>query len=165
MLHLQSALNGFFEQEAWDFHFVESAGIFRMNFAGDSGNWACLAQAREQQQQVVFYSICPLRVPDAKRLEVAEFLTRVNYGIVVGNFEMDLEDGEVRYKTSLDLEDAGDPAALPALPALIGHIVYANVAAMDRYLPGMMAVITGSKSAAEAAALADELSEPDLTKS
>ncbi len=162
MLNLQSALNEFFEQEEWDFHFVENAGIVRMNFAGDSGNWACLAQAREPHQQVVFYSICPLRVPEAKRAAMSEFLTRVNYGVVIGNFEMDLDDGEVRYKTSLDLEDVTEPAVLPAL---LGHIVYANVAAMDRYLPGMMAVITGSKSAAEAAVLADETNEPDLTKS
>lgn len=162
MLSLQSALNEFFQQEEWDFQFVENAGICRMNFGGDSGNWACLAQAREPQQQVVFYSICPLRVPEPKRLAMAEFLTRVNYGAVVGNFEMDLDDGEVRYKTSLDLEDVHEPAVLPAL---LGHIVYANVAAMDRYLPGMMSVITGCKSAAEAAAQAEETSEPDLTKS
>lgn len=30
----------------------------------------------------------------------AEFLTRANYGLVFGNFEMDMHDGEIRYKPS-----------------------------------------------------------------
>ena len=33
-------------------------------------------ELREAQRQMVFYSICPLRVPDGKRLLMAEFLTR-----------------------------------------------------------------------------------------
>jgi hypothetical protein len=162
MLNLQRALNEFLQQEDWDFQFVESVGICRMSFSGDTGSWACLAQARELHQQVVFYSICPLRVPEPRRQPMSEFLTRANYGIVVGNFEMDFDDGEVRYKTSLDLEDVTEPSVLPAM---LSHLVYANVTAMDHYLPGILAVLAGSKTPTEAAAEIDESSEPDLTKS
>ena len=64
-----------------------------------------------------------------------EFLTRVNYGLAVGNFEIDLDDGEVRFKTSLDAE--GSEIGLP----LIERLVYANVAAMDQFLPGLMKTV------------------------
>ena len=90
---------------------------------------------------------------------MAEFLTRANYGLIVGNFELDFDDGEVRYKTSLDVEDA------ELLPALLAHIVYANVTNMDRYLPGIVAVLASSQTPAEAVAQIDASRTPDLTKS
>ena len=61
-----------------------------------------------------------------------------------GNFELDFEDGEFRYKTSLDLE------GLEPNPALFVPMVYANVATMDRYLPGVLSVMYGSIAPAEA---------------
>lgn len=73
---------------------------------------------------------------------VAEYLTRANYGLPLGNFEMDFSDGEVRFKTSLDVE--GEEYMLT--PAMIKSLVYSNVLTMDRYLAGMMAVIYGDAS-------------------
>jgi hypothetical protein len=130
-----------------------------MGFSGENGHWPCYAQAREAQGQIVVYSICPLRVPPSQRPLMAEFITRANYGLVVGNFEMDYEDGEVRYKTSLDVEDS------EATTELLRHIVYANVTALDRYLPGIIAVLAGSQSPEEAANAIDETKEPDLSRS
>jgi hypothetical protein len=49
---------------------------------------------------------------------VAEFLTRANSGMVIGNFELDFADGEIRYKTSIDVE--GDKLSY----AIIKRLVY-----------------------------------------
>lgn len=149
----------FFNEEQWDPQVLDNRNILRMGFSGENGHWPCYAQAREPEQQIVLYSICPLRVPENRRPAMAEFLTRANYGLVIGNFEMDYEDGEVRFKTSLDVEDA------ETTPALLRHIAYANVSSMDRYLPGILAVIACSRSPAEAVARIDEAKEPDLSKS
>ncbi len=70
-------------------------------------------------------------------MAIAEFITRANYGLVIGNFELDFSDGELRYKTAIDVED--DNLSF----ALIKQMVYANVIIMDKYLPGIMAVIEG----------------------
>jgi len=56
----------------------------------------------------------------------------------VGGFEFDLDDGEVRFKTSLPL---GNAAASP------------EPAAMDRYLPGLIAVAQMGMDPVKAAAL------------
>lgn len=149
----------FFAFEEWEYQVLESRAILRMSFSGENGQWICFAQAREAQQQVVIYSICPLRVPQKCRAAMAEFLTRANYGLVIGNFEMDYEDGELRYKTSLDVEEA------EASHGLLRQIVYANVAAMDCYLPGILAILAGSRSPAEAVADIDDAKPPDLSKS
>ena len=37
--------------------------------------------------------------------QVCEYLTRANYGLTVGNFELDHRDGEIRYKVSINVRD------------------------------------------------------------
>ena len=122
----------------------------RVLFRGDNAQFACFAQAREEQQQFVFYSICPVAVPEHKRPEIAEFITRANFDMVIGNFELDYEDGEVRFKTSIDVEGA------ELLTTLIKPILYANVLMMDQYLPGMMGVIYADKTPADAVAQVED---------
>ena len=41
----------------------------------------------------------PTHVREDKRDVVCRYITRANYGLRNGNLEMDLDDGEVRYKT------------------------------------------------------------------
>jgi hypothetical protein len=127
----------FFEEDGWPFVQIEGEPLLQMVFQGENGKWTCYAKARDDQKQFVFYSVCPVNTPDSKRLAVAEFLTRANSGMIIGNFEMDFEDGEIRYKTSIDVE--GDSLS----SALIKRLVYANVMMMDGYLPGIMSVIYG----------------------
>jgi hypothetical protein len=140
----------FFEEDGWPFSQIGGQSIFQMGFRGDSGQWTCYAEAREEQQQFIFYSVCPVNAPEPKRPAAAEFLTRANYGLIVGNFEMDWDDGEIRYKTSIDVE--GDRLS----SALIRQLVYANVLMMDVYLPGILLVLFGDISPAEVIARLEE---------
>lgn len=137
----------FFKEDDWHFYEVEGKSILQMAFQGENGKWTCYAKARKQQQQFVFYSVCPINAPENKRLAMAEFLTRANSGMIIGNFEMDFEDGEVCYKTSIDVE--GDNLSF----ALIKQLVYANVTMMDEYLPGIMSMIYNDVSPEKAIAL------------
>ena len=43
-------------------------------------------------------AISPMNAGEDCRANIAEFITRANYGIRNGNFEMDYRDGEIRYK-------------------------------------------------------------------
>ena len=138
------ALRAFFAEDKWSYTPIEEQSLLRIDFQGENGQWVCLAQAREAQEQFVFYSICPNNVPVDKRIAMAEFLTRANCGLVLGNFELDFDDGEIRYKTSIDVEDTHLDSAL------IKHLVYANVLMMDKYLPGIGAVIYADLSPVEA---------------
>jgi hypothetical protein len=127
----------FFTEDDWSYTKIQGEPLLQMVFQGENGKWTCYAKARDDQEQFVFYSVCPVNPPENKRLAVAEFLTRANSGMIIGNFEMDFEDGEIRYKTSIDVE--GDSLS----SALIKRLVYANVMMMDAYLPGIMSVIYG----------------------
>jgi len=64
--------------------------------------------------------------------------------MIIGNFELDFAEGEVAYKTSIDVE--GDRLSF----ALIQQLVYANVTMMDKYLPGMKLVLESGMSPEDA---------------
>ena len=136
----------FFKEEEWVFVEIEGKPALSLNYAGKSGTWSCFAKAEEDKDMMLFYSYCPVKVPENKRPLVGDFLTRANYGLLIGNFEMDYNDGEVRYKTSIDVE--GDRLS----KALVKRLVYDNLAVMDRYLPGVLSVIYGGASPTEAIA-------------
>jgi hypothetical protein len=127
----------FFTEDDWPFTKIKGEPVLLTAFQGENGKWNCSAKVREEQEQFVFYSICPVNAPENKRLAIAEFLTRANTGMIIGNFELDFADGEIRYKTSIDVQ--GDFLSFE----LIKQLVYANVTMMDEYLPGIMSVIEG----------------------
>ena len=139
---IYQAIIHFFSEDDWSFTKLKGEPVLQMAFRGKNGEWTCYAKAREEQQQFVFYSICPIAAPEDKRPAIAEFLTRANYGMTIGNFELDFNDGEIRYKTSIDVESDR------LTSALIKTLVYTNVSMMDEYLPGIRAVLKGQTPAA-----------------
>ena len=140
----------FMEEDGWHPQTLDDNYVYRAYFVGHNGEVTCFAQVRVDLEQFIFYVVMPVRAPVHMRPAVAEYITRANYGLRIGNFEMDFDDGEVRYKSSLDFEgvelDAG----------LIRNTIYPAVQTMDRYLPGILSVIFGGKSAEEAIAAIEE---------
>jgi hypothetical protein len=134
----------FLSEDEWNPQKLEDKFILKMGFKGKNGHMTCFAQIAGEYDQFVFYACSPLGTPEAKRAEIAEFLTRANYGMRIGNFEMDMGDGEIRYKSSFDFEDF-QPTAV-----LFKNSIYPAVNMMDKYLPGIMAVLSGAKTPEEA---------------
>jgi hypothetical protein len=137
MGELFEALQTYFRVVGWPFIVDPDDTVLQLEHAGQQGKWLCYAHAREAQQQLAFYSIYPDLIPSEQRSAVAEVLTRANYGLIIGNFELDLGDGEVRYKTSVDVE--GTRLTIP----LIRQVVNLNVATMDRYWPAIQDALAG----------------------
>jgi hypothetical protein len=147
------AIVNFFKEDNWLFVQIKGQSALRLAFEGKNGKCDCYAQARETQQQFIFYSVCPVKVPKLKREAIGEFINRANYSMIIGNFELNFADGEIRYKTSIDVE--GDRLT----SALIKRLVYANVMMMDEYLPGIMSVIDRDVSPVEAIAQIESQAE------
>jgi hypothetical protein len=147
---LFAAVTQFFEEDGWPYEQLEEAPVLVMECEGENGHWHCLAEVREEAAQFLFYSLCPYDIPDEALLPIEQFINRANFGLIIGNFEIDTDEGDMRYKTSIDV--SGSQLDM----ALIHHLVYANVISMDRYLPGIRAVIEDGLSAEEAIALVED---------
>jgi len=148
MTTITDTIKDFFSEDGWQFSQQDS--LLQVPISGTNGKWLCLAQALEERQQFVFYSICPVNAPEPKYREVSEFLTRANYGITIGNFEMNFENGEIRYKTSIDVE--GDRL----VSSLVKQLVYQNMSTMDNYLPGILNVLYADASPCQAIAQVED---------
>jgi hypothetical protein len=130
-----------FTENQWPYSEVKGLPVLLSELSGPLGSWKMYAQAVEAQSLILMYSICPLHVPDERRVEMSHFLSLVNHGLAAGNFELDFDDGEIRYKTVLHVQgDEIDGLA-------VKRLVRANGLAMETYLPGIGAVITGMPAA------------------
>lgn len=140
---IHAAVSAFLEKAEWDGTPVAGHPTWlRLHHAGASGQWQCLLQVREDQSQFFFFSMAALYVPEDRRDAVAEFLTRANFGLIIGNFEMDYGDGEVRYKTYFDAQ------GFELTEETVETHILANLAVFDRYNAGLMAVAFGDKDPA-----------------
>lgn len=141
------AMVDFFQEDEWDFDQIGKKPELVMGYAGDNGEWRCLAQARDGESQFVFYSILEDGIPAEKRAQAAEYLLRATYGLVMGAFELDFDDdGEVRFRTGIDVSGG------ELTKEMIKTIVYFNLYIMDRYLPGLKRVLEDDLSPADAVA-------------
>jgi hypothetical protein len=140
----------FFTQDGWAFIQSPDQPILNTKFASDHGDFICFGKVREAQSQFVFYTSFPTKIPEDKRLAIAELLTRANSGMVAGNFEMDFEGGDVFHKVSIDVDNDR------LTPALVENMVYSSVFSMEKYFPAMMAVLYGDASPQDAIAKVEE---------
>ncbi len=139
------AVTRFFSSIDFRYQVDAEKGLVHMGFSGDSGSWTAVADVKEDRGILVFYSIASIKVPEPARVAAAEYLSRANYGLILGNFELDMSDGEVRYKTSISVGEKGQLTG-----DLIRPVVLTNFGTMDKYMPGLLAVAVGGKNPAEA---------------
>lgn len=139
----------YLERSGWDVERYPEEPLLRTVAEARAGVWTCFVRAYAAEEQLVFYSVAPRPAPASTRATVAELLHRLNFGIIIGNFELDCDDGEIRFKTSLDAE--GEPLSDAQLEKLTTY----NVGSMGRYLEIIDAVIEGSLTPLEAVVQAD----------
>jgi hypothetical protein len=137
-------LSSYLDSDEWFPRRIEGKYAYSMSYSGKNGDLRCYAIVRVDLEEFLFYAVAPVKVPEEIRMAVAEYLTRANYGLRIGNFELDYSDGEVRYKSSLDFEGQSLTADL------IRNAIYPAVHTMDRYLPGLLRVSFGGATPHEA---------------
>lgn len=86
----------------------------------------------------------PLSADEDHRLAVAEYLTRVNFNMRNGNFELNMEDGEIRFKTYMCI---GDGALNPKAARVMIMLPFLM---LERFGDGLLEVLFGFKSPSEA---------------
>lgn len=126
-------------EEGWSFERDnERPELLRTGVKGKNTDMRGTFLVIQDKEIVLFYVQLPAKAPEGRKKEAADFITRANYGMNIGNFEMDMEDGEIRFKVSLDVE-AGTLSNV-----MVRNILMAGFGTVDRYFPGLMSVIYGN---------------------
>ena len=66
-----------------------------------------LFRAQEAEALLAVYGILPFLIPESHQSAAILLITQINYDMIVGNLEMDVNDGEIRYKNAIDVEVVG----------------------------------------------------------
>ena len=129
------AVARFFVEDGWPHERLDDEpATLHTVCRGEGRAWNVYVQDREDDGVLLLYSVCPFAPDPDRRSAVAEVLTRANYGLTLGAFEMDFDDGEIRYRTGMVVDGA------ELTSAYVGSILYENVGAMSRYLEPIEAV-------------------------
>ncbi|HEX4603290.1 MAG TPA: YbjN domain-containing protein [Candidatus Angelobacter sp.] len=104
---------------------------------------AVVAIAMEAEQFLFYVNIGPM-APVERRDEVARFISRVNWGLSIGNFEMDDEYGFVRFRSSVAFANA------KLTEPLIRNAILAAMEIVEVYAEPVIDVLARGKSVQEA---------------
>ena len=139
-----SALLRALAEREWTYTVADGGGAVVWSVSGEGATYRVAAIVDERQEQLACYVICPNKVPSERRLAASEVLTRANYGLRLGNFEMDFDDGEVRFKTSVDVEGG------ELTPLMVHTMLAAGLGTVERYYGALMRVVYGGAPPADA---------------
>lgn len=131
--------------------FLRTRGI---NFLADADRTECWAnlgiregirmevslRAMEQMSAIYIRSVFPSAIPRSKMPQMFEMIARANYGLGVGCFEIDANDGELAFRTSILADpDASTPEVI--LERTLG----VNLGTHAKYWPAFMQVLYANR--------------------
>jgi hypothetical protein len=129
----------------WNFELEEESGMLTTGCRGENGQWRVQAGPLSEYAFAIF-SRFPVDCPAPKRQTCSELLTRINFAMVLGCFEMDFEDGMIFFKTTIPHDEE------PPKQEHLDNLLSLNMSIMDRYLPAIMQVIYSGVAPAKAMA-------------
>ena len=118
----------------------------KLAYTGDNGEWEITIAVFAEDGEIMAVSVMPELVPYDRRRIVSEFIARMNFGFVIGGFDIDFDDGEVRYKAGLSIPPAGLTAEM-IQPLIMSGIVNAD----EHFFTSFKEVMSGGKTPAQAA--------------
>ena len=88
---------GYLDTNDWHYNADTEKGYFTMNCRIKEASVRVFIDVFESDdwRRLLTFATYPILVPQHRRSSVIEALTRINYTLVYGNFEMDLADGEL----------------------------------------------------------------------
>jgi hypothetical protein len=135
----------------------ESQTIFNLGMELENGNYDCYIDLRTEENQVLIYTISATKIPTSQRVRAAEYISRANYNLIIGNFELNFEDGKIRYKTSY-LYDTNFPNS----EEVFLKNMSASFHTMDKYIAGIMSIIYANVSPESAVNDVEKVLDPCL---
>jgi len=131
------AVREYFDRQKWKYRYDEETGTFGMLIKTRYEEMdACMLRAvvRHESRFTTLVTY-PFRVPEEKRVLAARYISRVNYQLLLGCFELDFSDGELQYKTTCLLGDVRPE------PEQVRRYIEVCIQMAEEYAPSLMDLI------------------------
>lgn len=135
--------------QGYKFDFDADKGVLSMRFKIKGKLSALQFRIRVKNSFYVSYAYIDMHCDEAQRVEVAKYLTMANYGLYCGNFETDLNDGEIRYKYLVDCS-----YCMPSKD-MIESSLDTPIAMFERYGDELLKIMFGMQTAEEGIKIAE----------
>ena len=119
----------------WSFDEAEEGSYLRTGVQGKNSRFRVVLGVRGDGPTFLCFSLYDFSVPPARRLACADLLNRVNYTSLLGCFEMDVEDGELRFRVTFPLDES------EISDSQIERSLVVSAMMADRYYPAFMSLI------------------------
>jgi hypothetical protein len=139
---MQDVVLRFFEGEGLVVEMEDA--LIRVTIPAEAARYQCVARVDDTTGVFVFYTSCPLQVPRERMAAAAELVARLNFDHVLGSLDLDVDNGLLRLKNSIDVE--GEELT----EGLVANLVYGTVASLDQMMPAIRAVIESSMAPTDA---------------
>lgn len=144
MSQILDVVASFLDQEEFDYRRHDEKGLVRTGITSDSNSYEIFLLGNDDRLSVVVRQ--GTKVPEKQRRSVAELFSRINFKMKYGHFDLDFDDGEVRYDITIPVETTGVSIQTVKL------VFHSALSAMHHHFPALMAVAFGAQSPEQALA-------------
>jgi hypothetical protein len=113
------------------------------------GGFRLMARIDDDDSLLQVFAYIPIRATPGSRAAIAEAVSRANFGMKVGKFELDMSDGELLYQAAhILVPDSEGETFLP--DHVIGRLIGTALAMVDKYTPAYLSIIYGNETPGDA---------------
>ena len=144
---IANVISSLLTEDDWKFSFDDQHGIFKFGLRRKRilRKISYFIDVKDDEYVVYAASSLGVNADDDKMMAtMADFICRANYGLNNGNFELDMDDGEIRYKSFVDCD------GITPTKEMVRNSIYCPAAMFDVYDSGIVDIIIGSATAKEA---------------
>lgn len=156
---IANAIKSYLKEDDWHFSFDEETGLFRFGLSLSSKIKKINYIVDVEEDEYIVYAIAPIGADEEDKkmmVNMAEFVCRANYGLNMGNFELDMRDGEIRFKCFVDCD------GITPTDDMVRHSIRCPAAMFKRYGSGIVDIIFGNATAKEAVEKCEKATEDEM---
>lgn len=137
---IRAAVENFFERDGLKHTPFNERNVASASYSVHSKFGHATVFFHAYKDKLVLHVMIPLNTDEAERSKVGEFLLRANYGLKVGGFDFDFDDGEISYRMSIY---CGQDEFAPPTYEQIDFAVIIGLMMIDKYGDALIKVMFG----------------------
>lgn len=150
---IRGAVEKYFKSEKTKYHPFDKHNVARATYVVETKFGHVEVFFFAYKDMLILQFMIPLKAGEEERAKVGEFLLRANYGLKIGGFDFDFEDGEISYRVPIY---CGVDEFLPPTHEQIDAALSIGLMMVDRYGDALVKVMFGLAEPDDAVAAAEE---------
>lgn len=130
----------YLQRRDWSYTPSKISGVLFFPVNGVNGIFNCAVEVSKSDSFFLFITFSGTNCPPEDRQRFSELLNRINFNLKFGNFELGMESGEIKFRTSLCYEE------IEINDKIIENIIIRNIHMHDFTFPYFNKFLFGSTS-------------------